>query len=146
MGPQLLSLLPPTTMLLVQIRQRPKWAASQTALWCSTWGLSTAQWSVTTATVASTMPTRMQKSVKRTFSVPVWDMVVAQEWVLWAGSVAVVSPGRWQPGWWRQLWGRAGKLSLVRWAEPEGAGLGAEGKWTGLSSCPHVTGPEGGFY
>lgn len=99
MGPQLLSLLPLTMILLVQIRQRPKWAASQTALWCSTWGLSTAQWSVTTATVASTMPTRMQKSVKRTFSVLVWDMVAAKEWVLWAGLGGSVSPGRWRPGW-----------------------------------------------
>lgn len=91
MGPQVLSMLSVMTMRLVQIRQRPKWAASQVALWCFTSGLSTAQWSVTTATMASTMPTRMQKRVARTFSALVWDMAVAEEWVPWARSGGSVS-------------------------------------------------------
>lgn len=91
MGPHVLSLLSVMTMRLVQIRQRPKWAASQVALWCFTSGLSTAQWSVTTATKASTMPTRMQKRVARTFGALVWDMVVAEEWVPWAQSGGSVS-------------------------------------------------------
>lgn len=43
-------------------------------------------------------------------------------------------------GWWQQLWCRGRELSLVFWAKPEWAGLGAEGHRTGLSSCPHVTG------
>lgn len=52
-----------------------------------------------------------------------------------------VSPGRWswagvvvavvELGW---------KLSLVCPAEPERAGLGAEGRWMELSSCPDVSG------
>lgn len=96
-GPQLLSLLPLMTILLVQIRQRPKWAASQEALWCSTWGLSTAQWSVTTATMASTMPTRMQKRVTRAFRALAWDMVDVEKCTLKAGSGGGggVSLGRW---------------------------------------------------
>lgn len=79
MGPQVLSLPSLVTIRLMQIRQRPKWAASQVALWCSTSGLSTAQWSVTTATMASTMPARMQKRVARTLGALVWDMLVAEE-------------------------------------------------------------------
>lgn len=98
MGPQLLSLLLLTNRRLMQIRQRPKWAASQVALCCPTSGLSTAQWSVTTATTASTMPTRMQKSVARTFGALLWDMVAAQEWVFGAGSGGSVSQGRRQLG------------------------------------------------
>lgn len=86
---QFLSLMSSTGTRLVQILQRPKWAASQVALWSSIWGLSTAQWSVTTATMASTMPTRMQKRATRTFSFLVWDMVVTEV----RGQGAAVSPG-----------------------------------------------------
>lgn len=75
---QLLSLLASTAMRAVQILQRPKWAASQVVLCCSMWGLSTAQWSVTTATMANTMPTRMKKRVTRIFRDLVWDMVVTE--------------------------------------------------------------------
>lgn len=50
-------------------------------------------------------------------------------------------PGGWQPGWEvAEVMSWGWKLSLVCPAEPEGAGLGAEGHQTGLSSCPDVSG------
>lgn len=89
MRSQFLSSLSRTAMRVVQILQRPKWAASQVSLWCSRCGLSKAQWSVTTATMASTPPTRMKKRVTRTFHVLVCGMVVTEVWVLWAGGSSV---------------------------------------------------------
>lgn len=123
MGPQLLSLPSPGTIRLVQIRQRPKCAAWQLALRCSARGLSTAQWSVTTATSASTIPARTQRRVRRTFRALVWDMAATERRALGQarrprppGQVAV-APGR------RQLF-----------SVPGGAGGGrpwAEGRWPG---------------
>lgn len=89
MRSQFLSSLSRTATRVVQILQRPKWAASQVSLRCSRCGLSKAQWSVTTATMASTPPTRMKKRVTRTFRVLVCDMTPAEVWVLWAGGSSV---------------------------------------------------------
>lgn len=50
-------------MLFLQSLQRPKWAASQVALSFSTRGLSTAQWSVTTAASIADMPTTITTDV-----------------------------------------------------------------------------------
>lgn len=54
-------------MLFLQSLQRPKWAASQVALSFSTRGLSTAQWSVTTAASMADIPTRITPDVIFTF-------------------------------------------------------------------------------
>lgn len=54
-------------MLFLQSLQRPKWAASQVALSFSTRGLSTAQWSVTTAASMADMPNRITPDVIFTF-------------------------------------------------------------------------------
>ena len=65
MGPQPLPWGSSSTMKMVflQSLQRPKWAASQVALSFSTRGLSTAQWSVTTAASMADMPTRITTDV-----------------------------------------------------------------------------------
>lgn len=89
---QLLS-LSRTATRVVQILQRPKWAASHVSLWCSRCGLNTAQWSVTTATMASTPPTRMKKRVTRTFTVLVCDMTAAEGRLCRAGGSSRVSQG-----------------------------------------------------
>ena len=53
-------------MLFLQSLQRPKWAASQVLLSFSTLGLSTAQWSVTTAANMEEIPTRMTREASFT--------------------------------------------------------------------------------
>lgn len=65
MGPQPLPWGSSSTMkmLFLQSLQRPKWAASQVALSFSTRGLSTAQWSVTTAASIDDMPTTITTDV-----------------------------------------------------------------------------------
>ncbi len=65
MGPQPLPWGSSSTMkmLFLQSLQRPKWAASQVALSFSTRGLSTAQWSVTTAASMADMPTKITTDV-----------------------------------------------------------------------------------
>lgn len=65
MGPQPLPWGSSSTMkmLFLQSLQRPKWAASQVALSFSTLGLSTAQWSVTTAASIADMPTMITTDV-----------------------------------------------------------------------------------
>lgn len=65
MGPQPLPWGSSSTMkmLFLQSLQRPKWAASHVALNFSTRGLSTAQWSVTTAASIDDMPTTITTEV-----------------------------------------------------------------------------------
>lgn len=148
MRSQFLSSLSRTATRVVQILQRPKWAASQVSLWCSRCGLSKAQWSVTTATMASTPPTRMKKRVTRTFRVLVCDMTLAEVWGLWAGGSSV------SQGWVTdsRLAGGGGygvgewKLSLVCLAEPEWAGFGTERHWAFGAAAQACHRPEGGFY
>ncbi len=64
-GPQPLPWGSSSTMkiLFVHSLQSPKWAASQVVLSRSTLGLSTAQWSVTTAANMDEMPTRITRKV-----------------------------------------------------------------------------------
>ena len=134
MGPQLLSLPSPGTIRLVQIRQRPKCAAWQLALRCSTWGLSTAQWSVTTATSASTMPASTQRRVRRTFRASVCGMAVAERRAL--GQVRRPRP----PG---QVAVGPGRPQLF--SVPGGAGGGrpwAGGRWTGRAAAQTCQRPE----
>lgn len=65
MGPQPLPWGSSCTMkmLFLQSLQRPKCAASQVALSFSTRGLSTAQWSVTTAASMADIPTKITTDV-----------------------------------------------------------------------------------
>lgn len=85
MGPQPLPWGSSSTMkiLFLHSLQSPKWAASQVVLSCSTLGLRTAQWSVTTAANMDEMPTRITRKVIFTLVFLSSSMVTVEDkWAL----------------------------------------------------------------